>query len=376
MVEELGAGGNGVVWRASKTGRSDCAIKILRNLSPETFQRFRAEVEALSEAEGIDGVIPMLDFEIPDDEKIELRWLRMPLAEPFNPEPQTQKMSETVQRFLDLAVTLQQLHLRQMYHRDIKPQNILVYKGRLCFADFGLVKFEKRRSGITPSRRDVGPKFVMAPEMRRTARTAAGGPADVYSFMKTLWIALTNERLGFDGQYVTGSSLSLKNYLPGSYTTTIDELLVECTDNDPEARPRIDHVIGQLRQWLVLTEDFHRRNLREWTEVEGKLFPASVPSRASWTNVDDVCAVLRLVADINSLNHMFMPTGGGMTVTHVRKSEVEAGFLVLEHGYLTVMKPKRLSYESFGPGSEWNYFRLEAAITSPSRLLKKAARRC
>jgi serine/threonine protein kinase len=364
LIEKIGGGGNGVVWRASRTGSPYRAIKILHKVDATSFARFKAEVQALALAKDIPGIIPMLESHLPDDATDGHRWFAMPLARPFDTLVSGRQPIDVVREFITLARTLSDLHEREIYHRDIKPPNLLVFDGRLCFSDFGLVKFP-RREDITVPKRDVGPKFTMAPEMRRDAVNAKGGPADVYSFSKTLWIALTGQPLAFDGQYFAESYLGLRRLLPGIYTTTLDELIAECTDNDPSARPPISAVITRLEEWIVLESDFETRNLKEWIELQNKLFPVGSPERVAWTDIDSICSVLRLVAQVPSLNHMFFPGGGGMTIEAVSKAE-EAGLIVLQHGHSTVLKPLKLTFESFGPGSEWNYFRLEAEPIPPT----------
>ena len=58
---------------------------------------------------------------------------------------------------------------------------------------------------------------------------------------------------------------------------------------------------------------------------------------------------------------MFYPTGGGNTLRAVSKCE-ETGMIALhisEKG-AEILKPQKLSFESFGLDPQWNYFRLEA----------------
>lgn len=363
LAEKIGSGGNGAVWRATKGSQPDRAIKVLQKVSATSYARFKAEVQALSMAGDIVGVIPILANHLPDLSSDEVRWFAMPLAERFDKFISGKKPIDIGKEFVLLAETLSELHRRQIFHRDIKPANLLALGGRLCFSDFGLVKFPAR-GDITPLRQDVGPKFTMAPEMRRDALRADGGPADVYSFSKTLWIALTGQRLAFDGQYTPDSYVGLKRHLPDLYTTTLDELLLECTDNDPSARPSMELVVARLKEWIELANDFERRNLVEWIEVQNRLFPLGAPNSVTWTDVDSICQVLQLVAGIPSLNHMFFPDGGGMTIEGVSRS-AEDGLIVLHHGFHTVLKPAKLTFESFGIGSEWNYFRLETAPIDP-----------
>jgi serine/threonine-protein kinase len=363
LIKEIGTGGNGVVWRASKSGFPDRAIKILRRIGAKPYARFKAEVQALSMVQNLAGVIPILDSSLPDPASKDLRWFAMPLAGRFDSFISGKEPLEIARQFILLAETLSQLHQMEIFHRDIKPANLLALHQRLCFSDFGLVKFPARED-ITPAKEDVGPKFTMAPEMRRDASRAQGGPADVYSFAKTLWIALTGQPFAFDGQYTPASNIGLKRHLRDVYTTTLDELISECTDNDPAARPLIQTVATRLAEWIELVSDFHQRNLKEWVEVQNKLFPAGSPDSVAWTDIDSICSVLRLIAEIPSLNHMFLPDGGGITIEGVSKAG-EEGLIVLDHGLHTLLKPAKLNFESFGPGSKWNYFRLEAEEIAP-----------
>jgi serine/threonine-protein kinase len=199
----------------------------------------------------------------------------------------------------------------------------------------------------------------MAPEMRRDAQTAAGAPADVYSFAKTLWIALTGKQLAFDGQYSATSGLRIKLFHDDIFSAPLDQLLSECTDDNPTSRPTMDAVEQRLADWVRTMRDFHSRNIREWLSIQSQLFPIGTPQRAVWTGIDEICAVLRLAADSNNLNHMFLPTGGGMDLTKVEIA-AEPGFIRLELGMHIILKPRSLSFETFGHGSPWNYFRLEA----------------
>jgi hypothetical protein len=180
---------------------------------------------------------------------------------------------------------------------------------------------------------------------------------------------LTGRPLAFDGQYSAETYLGLQRFLSDVYTTTLDELIAECTDNDPLARPPIAAVVERLEEWITIESDFEKRNLKEWVELQNKLFPMGPPERVAWIDVDVIYSVLRLVAQAPSLNHMFFPDGGGITIEGVSKAG-EAGLIVLHHGVSTILKPLKLTFESFGPASAWNYFRLEAAPIEPTDALE------
>lgn len=364
LASRLGQGGNGEVWRAERVDREAAAVKILKRVDREALSRFEAETAALAMAVAVPGIVPLIDQGTIAGRSGTVHWFAMPLAAPFASRIAKRSAVDIVTEFLPLAKTLVDLHALEIFHRDIKPANILVLGRRLCLSDFGLVKYPAR-PGITPARQDVGPKFTMAPEMRRAAAAAAGGPADVFSFAKTLWIALTGRQLGFDGQYVSAGNLALSNHMADVFTTPLDELLGECTDNDPLTRPTMHAVHERLADWLAMMEDFDERNLGEWTEVQNRLFPAGAPSSATWTDIDSICSLLRLIGQNKSLNHMFFPDGGGMTVSGVARA-TEAGLIELHSGFVTTLRPEKLTFESFRAGSQWNYFRLAAAPIEPT----------
>lgn len=361
LEKKLGEGGNGEVWQVSSTGLPDHAIKILINSKPESYDRFKIEIQALSTLHDITGIIPLVDKYLPETLKGSKAWFTMPLAQTFEQCRPRMTPQQIAKDFIDLSETLEALHVQGIVHRDIKPDNLLYLNGRLCLSDFGLVKYPERLS-LTSETRDVGAKFTMAPEMRRHASKADGIPADIFSFAKSLWIALTNEKLGFDGQYSPNSILALNRYLGNIYTTTLDQLLIECTDNDPIRRPNIAKVRERIAEWLNIANDFFLRNHTEWTELQHKLFPTGAPSRATWTEIDSICTVLSEIANIPALNHMFYPTGGGNTITGASRAP-ESGMIELRSGgkMAEILKPAKLTYESFDLDSKWNYFRLEAA---------------
>ena len=365
LIKILGDGGNGEVWEVSREGHENHAMKLLKNTDAVTYNRFKAEIHILSN-HSIAGIIPLVESNLPNEPNDVTPWFVMPKAVPFERYTEEKSSIELAKQFVLLGKTLDELHSQSISHRDIKPENILFYKGRLCFADFGLVKYPGKEN-ITPEKRDVGAKFTMAPEMRREASSADGIPADVFSLAKSLWIALTKKGKGFDGQYNPSSILSVKNYCDDLYTTPLDNLLVESTDTDPFNRPSAKAFANRLLEWIELNEDFHSRNLLEWLEVQKVIFPNGPPSHATWTDIDSICSILNEIGHRRSLNHMFYPTSGGMDLIKVSKAE-EKGMLALHvcERSAEILKPKKLTYESVGYHPQWNYFRLEVDEVEPT----------
>ncbi len=365
LVEKLGAGGNGDVWKVTDSLGNEYAMKILRQIDDVTYRRFKSEVHILENV-SIDGVIDLVDSYIPDNSSEHAPWFVMPLAKCFEEYKRNKGILDIISDFVLLARTLEELHKIEIVHRDIKPENILFMNGRLLFTDFGLVKYPNREA-ITPKRRDVGAKFTMAPEMRRDAESADGRKADVYSFAKSIWIAISGNQRGFDGQYIANGILGLKNFHKELYLTSLDELINAATDNDPVVRPSIGEFADGLEKWLQLNNDFQERNLTEWFELQNALFPFGVPDSTKWTNIDSIVSVINELSKARSLNHMFFPDGGGHTIMAASRA-AEEGMIALHVSdkMAELLKPKKLTYETFGVDPSWDYFRLEAEEIEPS----------
>lgn len=267
---------------------------------------------------------------------------------------------------IQVAETVKKLHQRNIYHRDIKPANILVYGAKLVLADFGLVDYPNKKE-VSRADEEIGPKWTMAPEMRRESSTAKLGPADIYSLAKTLWILLTGKPKGFDGQYSSDSIMALKKFCRIDSITLLDDLLSDCTNNDPDRRPNIDQLINRLRHWQKFEKHYYLSKLQQWQDVQKKLFPSYVPSRVMWNDVNEIIHILKLICSYKDINYVFFPISGGLDLKDIRTSH-EKDCIELDCGQIHIVKPHILTFESFGFHHEWNYFRLECSELRVSKV--------
>ena len=257
---------------------------------------------------------------------------------------------------------------------------LVVKDDQYFLADFGLVDYPDK-ADLTSIAEQIGPKWTIAPEMKRNSNRADGKPADVYSLAKTLWILLTGQKYGFEGRYDPNSVNGLSNFglteperdnmtfadkAPSLFTTPLDDLLRASTDDEPSKRPPIDEFVERLSLWVEVYKDFRKRNPLQWRDVQARLFPIAPPQRAIWDDITTIAEILDYLGDVNNLNHVLLPGGGGLDLLGA-KLGLEPGTieLNLNAGIVYIVKPRRLLFENFSFDWEWNYFRLEPAQVAP-----------
>jgi len=193
----IGRGGNADVFEASD-GRRAVALKVLRTrrVESEPYQRFRREIDVLRSLGRQPGVLPLIEFHLPESlAKGERAWLAMPIAERVDDALREGDLTTIVSAIASIARTLAKLKRDHgLAHRDLKPQNLYRYDDEFVVGDFGLVALPDAEALTAPGRL-VGPANFVAWEMMAKAFDVDPAPADVYSLAKTFW-ALATTRPG------------------------------------------------------------------------------------------------------------------------------------------------------------------------------------
>ncbi|WP_438271070.1 protein kinase domain-containing protein [Streptomyces antibioticus] len=200
LVESIGQGGMGRVWRASDEMLDrPVAVKEMRidGLDPEDTRtrRERALREARATAR-IDHPQVVRVYDVVDAG--ERLWIVMELVagrslERVLVEDGRLGPRETARIGLGLVAALRQVHARGVLHRDIKPGNVLVEEpgesgdGRVVLTDFGIAAIQDAKA-LTMVGMLVGSPDYMAPE--RIAGRPQGPPSDNWSLGATLCAAL------------------------------------------------------------------------------------------------------------------------------------------------------------------------------------------
>ena len=217
LLDELGRGGMGVVWRARQrsTGRI-VALKTIRGDLlglDKARQRFRREIEAVSklhhpgictvyEAGEVDGM-PFVAMHYVDGVSL-LAHLGGNSAAPTD-RPTTgtapgaatsgtgtqtnEGVRATVRWFEKVARALHHAHSAGILHRDIKPGNLMVAAdGEPVVLDFGLARAEENDTdGLTATGDELGTPAYMSPEQISPAGRRLDRRTDIYSLAVTMY---------------------------------------------------------------------------------------------------------------------------------------------------------------------------------------------
>jgi len=159
LIERIGTGGQGEVWRAhDATRHEDVALKVLHPevaRSPESWESLRHEY-AVAQRLGHPGIVEIAE-PVRDDEATVLPMtlatgdLRRLRGEPY---------TRIVPALLEIARALDHAHSRGVIHRDLKPSNVLIdAEGHINVSDFGMASLD----GEVPNR-GIGSPFSASPQ--------------------------------------------------------------------------------------------------------------------------------------------------------------------------------------------------------------------
>jgi len=195
VLDELGRGGMGVVYRARHLQlKRVVALKVIRDgrrAGPGELARFRTEAEALARLKhahivdiydiGETDGLPFVALEFLEGGNLAGRLARTP-----QPVREAARMAATLARAMHAA------HQAGVVHRDLKPLNVLLDRdGVLKIADFGLAKLLDADDVGSWSGQVMGTPNYMAPEQARGQRRLIGPATDVYALGAILYEMLT-----------------------------------------------------------------------------------------------------------------------------------------------------------------------------------------
>ena len=290
LVERLGEGGMGEVWRGKhRLLARPAAVKLIK---PEvlgavdgehrrvTLKRFEREAQATA-ALCSPHTVDLYDFGVSDDGAF---YAVIELLDGFDLDTLVRKFgplpAERVVHLLrQVCDSLAEAHETGLIHRDIKPANIFVCRfGRatdwIKVLDFGMVKLPDDGGDAMLTGENVagGTPAFMAPEQALSG--IVDGRSDLYSLGCVAYWLLTGEPV-FSGhtpidtivQHVKSAPASPSGRSEIPVPPALDSIILSCLAKSPGDRPQTAEALARLLKSVPLDREWSSERSRAWWDL-------------------------------------------------------------------------------------------------------------
>ncbi len=201
------SGGMGAILfvtpRAKSFSASRIVLKYCRETDDEYLQRFRRETRLLLEFAGNSKVAEILDHNLSHDPPY--------FVMPFYPNGDLTTLHTSIKNdlsaqeslFYQMIDCVSELHAKNTFHRDIKPQNFLRDSTGVRVSDLGLSMERDSLTAFTQSSQYWGTPGYLPPEFQIGGFKNADASGDVFMLGKSFYVLLTQR----DPMYVIGNGL-------------------------------------------------------------------------------------------------------------------------------------------------------------------------
>ena len=278
ILDELGRGGMGVVYKARQTGLNRVvALKMIlsaEHAGADEMKRFRIEAEAVAQLQhpnivqvyeiGEHNGRPYFSMEFVEGGSLQQR---------IGGKPQPPKWCAAMAE--KLALAMHAAHAQGIIHRDLKPANVLLCTAGVPPAvtpasrrhgtrleeprimDFGLAKRLKADESLTQSGAVMGTPQYMAPEQASGEARRVGPLADVYALGAILYTMLTGKP-PFSADTAMAMLRKVLNEEPAPPTALhkrippdIETICLKCLQKEPAKRyASANELAADLRRFL------------------------------------------------------------------------------------------------------------------------------
>src|SRR5215472_368941 len=376
IIEAIGAGGMGEVYRARDTRLDRCiAIKILPahfSCDAEQKSRFEREARTLSSVShphichlydvGSQSGVNFLVMELLEGETLAARLQKGPLS-----------LNEVLKIGTEITDALAKAHRLGMVHRDLKPSNIMLTKSGSKLMDFGLAKpagigataiagaipfsgetavtLQSPSSPITGVGAVVGTIQYMSPEQIEGKEVDAR--SDIFALGAVLY-EMTTGRRAFEGKSQLSIASAILQKEPPPVSTiqptsppALDYVIRTCLAKDPDERFQTAHDVKLQLSWMMQSS------------AAGPAPAVSVAHTRKWWMVAGVAAAVVLVFALMFFKFAGRSTAGEYGITRLNVALPAKQELAVDLTQAVALSPdgKRLAYVASESGVSHLYVR-------------------
>ena len=261
LLEEIGRGGQGVVYRARQRSLNrTVALKVIglgHWATQAHLKRFRLEAEAAASLEH-PGIVPIHEV----GERDGSCYFSMKFVEGGQLDAVAKREPIPPRRAAELIAKIARIvhyaHEHHILHRDIKPGNILLdQKGEPHLTDFGLARLVETESTVTRTMEVLGTPSYMAPEQAVGNNAQLTSATDVYGLGAVLYQLLTGHPPFAGGTTYETIRLVLDTEprQPRLWSPKVDRdlstICLKCLEKDPKRRYASALALAEdLERWL------------------------------------------------------------------------------------------------------------------------------
>lgn len=247
LLEVLGQGSQGIVYRGVALSGEPVAVKVLHShiaIDRESRRRFMREAEAARRVAafctvrvldvGMEGDRPYIVSEYVEGTALD------ELVRRYGP----RKGSGLDRLAVAMLTSLAAIHRAGIVHRDVKPSNVLMGPEGPVVIDFGIAR--SLDAGVTSlTRGAIGTPAYMSPE--QISEGVVGPPSDIFSWASTMVYAATGS-LAFPGPTVPAVINAIIHNEPvvSGVPEPLRSLILGCLAKRPEARPDAEQLLSAL----------------------------------------------------------------------------------------------------------------------------------
>jgi serine/threonine protein kinase/predicted Zn-dependent protease len=256
ILAKLGEGGMGVVYKAQDIQLQ--RLVALKFLPPHISDHPEEKARFVHEAQSASALNhPNVTTIHQVDEFEGQMFIVMEYVEGKTVKEIVEKETPSIKRILDIAIQvcegLNAAHKKDIVHRDIKSDNIMVsQEGQVKIMDFGLAKL-KGATKLTKSGSTLGTAAYMSPE--QASGEEVDQRSDIFSFGVVLYELLTGQ-LPFTGEHTAAIAYSILNDEPqpvarfnNKVSAKLEDIVFKALVKDREERyQHIDDLLADLRR--------------------------------------------------------------------------------------------------------------------------------